>query len=101
MGALGLDSFLIAHQTYPRRQYWAIVNTLASVAMPGYAGVRMRLLQSPRSAMGEPFAASRSVVRDALQAQPDQRRNIDSLARYVAARPVAWDTRRIICWSAH
>lgn len=95
MGALGLDSFLIAHQTYPRRQDWAIVNTLASVAMTGYRlAFDMRLLQSPPfGEWAEPFAA-KQVGSSAMpfKRNPINAENIDSLARYVATLPrVAWD----------
>lgn len=95
MDALGLDSFLIAHQTYPRRQDWAIVNTLASVAMTGYRlAFDMRLLQSPPfGEWAEPFAA-KQVGSSAMpfKRNPINAENIDSLARYVAALPrVAWD----------
>lgn len=95
MGALGLDSFLITHQTYPRRQDWEIVNTLASIAMTGYRlAFDMRLLQSPPfGEWAEPFAA-KQVGSSAMpfKRNPINAENIDSLARYVATLPrVAWD----------
>lgn len=95
MGALGLESFTIAHQTYPRRQDWTILNALASVAMTGYRlAFDMRLLQSPPfGEWAEPFGA-KQVGSSAMpfKRNPINAENIDSLARHVAALPrVAWD----------
>lgn len=95
MGALGLGSYTIAHQTYPRRQDWAVVNGLAGVAMAGYRlAFDIRLLQSPPfGEWAEPFGA-KQVGSSAMpfKRNPINAENIDSLARYVATLPrVAWD----------
>ncbi|HRF97925.1 MAG TPA: lyase family protein, partial [Aggregatilineales bacterium] len=59
MQLLGLESFLIAHQTYPRRQDFDVVNALASIAMTLYRlAFDVRLLQSPPfGEWAEPFGA--------------------------------------------
>lgn len=95
MQTLGLDAFTIAHQTYPRRQDWAVVNALASVAMTGYRlAFDVRLLQSPPfGEWAEPFGA-KQVGSSAMpfKRNPINAENVDSLARLVAALPrVAWD----------
>lgn len=95
MQALSLDAFTIAHQTYPRRQDWAVVNALASVAMTGYRlAFDVRLLQSPPfGEWAEPFGA-KQVGSSAMpfKRNPINAENVDSLARLVAALPrVAWD----------
>ncbi|MBK9125625.1 MAG: adenylosuccinate lyase [Chloroflexi bacterium] len=95
MQSLGLDAFTITHQTYPRRQDWAIVNALASVAMTGYRlAFDVRLLQSPPfGEWAEPFGA-KQVGSSAMpfKRNPINAENVDSLARLVAALPrVAWD----------
>jgi adenylosuccinate lyase len=95
MQLLGLESFLIAHQTYPRRQDFDVVNALASIAMTLYRlAFDVRLLQSPPfGEWAEPFGA-KQVGSSAMpfKRNPINAENIDSLARYVATLPrVAWD----------
>ncbi len=95
MGALGLEAFIITHQTYPRRQDWMVINSLASIAMTCYRlAFDMRLLQSPPfGEWAEPFGA-KQVGSSAMpfKRNPINAENIDSLARYVATLPrVAWD----------
>ncbi len=95
MQSLGLDPFLIAHQTYPRRQDWDVMNSLASIAMTLYRlAFDVRLLQSPPfGEWAEPFG-SKQVGSSAMpfKRNPINAENIDSLARYVATLPrVAWD----------
>jgi adenylosuccinate lyase len=95
MGALGLDAFTIAHQTYPRRQDLKIVEGLASIAMTAYRlAFDLRLLQSPPfGEWSEPFAA-KQIGSSAMpfKRNPINAENIDSLARYVAGLPrLFWD----------
>lgn len=95
MGAVGLESFTIATQTYPRRQDWDVLNALAGVALTLYRlAFDVRLLQSPPfGEWAEPFG-SKQVGSSAMpfKRNPINAENIDSLARYVAALPrVAWD----------
>lgn len=95
MQAVGLDSFTIATQTYPRRQDWDVLNALAGVALTLYRlAFDVRLLQSPPfGEWAEPFGA-KQVGSSAMpfKRNPINAENIDSLARYVAALPrVAWD----------
>ncbi|GAP62880.1 adenylosuccinate lyase [Ardenticatena maritima] len=95
MEALGLEPFLIAHQTYPRRQDWLVLNALAGVAMTLYRlAFDVRLLQSPPfGEWREPFG-KKQVGSSAMpfKRNPINAENIDSLTRFVAALPrVAWD----------
>jgi len=95
MQAVGLESFTIATQTYPRRQDWDVLNALAGVALTLYRlAFDVRLLQSPPfGEWAEPFGA-KQVGSSAMpfKRNPINAENIDSLARYVAALPrVAWD----------
>lgn len=95
MRSLEIDPFLIAHQTYPRRQDWLVMNSLAGIAMTVYRlAFDVRLLQSPPfGEWAEPFGA-KQVGSSAMpfKRNPINAENIDSLARYVATLPrVAWD----------
>lgn len=95
MQALGLPSFLIATQTYTRRQDWEVVTALAGLGMSLYRmAFDLRILQSPPfGEWAEPFGASQ-VGSSAMpfKRNPVNAENIDSLARYLAALPrVAWD----------
>lgn len=95
MRSLEIDPFLIAHQTYPRRQDWLVMNSLAGIAMTIYRlAFDIRLLQSPPfGEWAEPFSA-KQVGSSAMpfKRNPINAENIDSLARYVATLPrVAWD----------
>lgn len=95
MARIGLEPFFIAHQTYPRRQDWDIVNGLAGVAMTLYRfAFDLRLLQSPViGEWAEPFG-SKQIGSSAMpfKRNPINSENIDSLARYVATLPrVLWD----------
>lgn len=95
MERIGLEPFFIAHQTYPRRQDWDIVNGLAGVAMTLYRfAFDLRLLQSPViGEWAEPFG-SKQIGSSAMpfKRNPINSENIDSLARYVATLPrVLWD----------
>lgn len=95
MNALGLPSFTIATQTYPRRQDWEVVNILAGLAMSIYKmAFDIRVLQSPTfGEWSEPFGAAQ-VGSSAMpfKRNPVNAENLDSLARYLATLPrVAWD----------
>lgn len=95
MGKLGLESFMIATQTYPRRQDWDIMNVLAGLGLTIYRmAFDLRVLQSPPfGEWAEPFGAAQ-VGSSAMpfKRNPINAENLDSLARYLAALPrVAWD----------
>jgi adenylosuccinate lyase len=95
MRAIGLEAFEIAHQTYPRKQDFDVLNGVAGLALTAYKfAFDMRLLQSPPiGEWNEPFA-KRQIGSSAMpfKRNPINAENIDSLARYVAALPrVAWD----------
>ncbi len=95
MEKIGLESFTIATQTYPRRQDWDVINALAGLAMTIYRmAFDMRILQSPPfGEWAEPFGASQ-VGSSAMpfKRNPINAENLDSLARYLATLPrVAWD----------
>jgi adenylosuccinate lyase len=95
MQAIDLLPFEIAHQTYPRRQDWDVLNALAGLAMTTYKfAFDLRLLQSPPiGEWGEPFA-SKQIGSSAMpfKRNPINAENMNSLARYIAALPrVAWD----------
>ncbi len=95
MAAIGLESFPVATQTYPRKQDWLVLNGLAGLAGSLYKfAFDLRLLQNP--ALGEwaePFGR-KQVGSSAMpfKRNPINAENIDSLARFVAVLPrVAWD----------
>lgn len=95
MAALDLSAYEVATQTYPRRQDWDVLNTLAGLAMTVYKlAFDLRLLQSPPfGEWSEPFG-SRQVGSSAMpfKRNPINAENLDSLARFLAALPrVAWD----------
>ncbi len=95
MRKLGIEPFLIATQTYTRRQDWAILSGLAGVGMTLYKlAFDLRLLQSPPfGEWAEPFGRSQ-VGSSAMpfKRNPINAENIDSLARYLSSLPgVAWD----------
>jgi adenylosuccinate lyase len=95
MQALDLTAFEIAHQTYPRRQDWTVLNALAGFAMTAYKfAFDLRLLQSPPfGEWGEPFG-KKQIGSSAMpfKRNPINAENMNSLARYVATLPrVGWD----------
>lgn len=95
MQALGLKPFLIATQTYTRRQDWAVLTALSGIGLTLYKlAFDLRLLQSPPfGEWAEPFG-TQQVGSSAMpfKRNPINAENIDSLARYLAALPaVAWD----------
>ena len=95
MAELGLDSFPIATQVYPRGQDYRVLTALAGLAASLYRfGFDLRLLQSPPfGEWSEPFGA-KQVGSSAMpfKRNPINAENMNSLARYVAALSrVAWD----------
>jgi adenylosuccinate lyase len=95
MSNLGLEAFPVTTQTYPRKQDWLVLNTLAGLAGSLYKfAFDLRILQSqPFGEWSEPFG-SRQVGSSAMpfKRNPIGAENTDSLARLVAALPrVAWD----------
>jgi adenylosuccinate lyase len=95
MDDLGLRTWLVANQTYPRRQDWAVLSALAGVGSAAYRfALDLRLLQNPTiGEWSEPFG-SRQVGSSAMpfKRNPIRAEKIDSLARYLAQLPrVAWD----------
>lgn len=95
MGALGLDAFDVATQTYPRKQDLVVVTALAGLGQTLYKfAFDLRLLQSPvLGEWAEPFGA-KQIGSSAMpfKRNPIVAENIDSLARHLAALPrVAWD----------
>ncbi len=95
MATLGLEPFLVATQTYPRKLDWLLLNALAGLAGSLHRfAFDLRFLQSPSiGEWAEPFG-SRQVGSSAMpfKRNPIQSENIDSLARVLAALPrIAWD----------
>ncbi len=95
MQALGLDTFPVTTQTYPRKQDWLVMNALAGLAGSLYKlAFDLRVLQSaPFGEWAEPFAREQ-VGSSAMpfKQNPVGAENIDSLGRLVAGLPrLAWD----------
>ncbi|MBE7551325.1 MAG: adenylosuccinate lyase [Anaerolineales bacterium] len=95
MAAINLEPFPVATQTYPRKQDWLVLNSLAGVAGSLYKfAFDLRLLQAPSlGELAEPFGR-KQVGSSAMpfKRNPINAENIDSLARFVATLPrVAWD----------
>ncbi|MCL4507870.1 MAG: adenylosuccinate lyase [Chloroflexi bacterium] len=92
---LGMEAFLAATQTYPRKQDWLVVNVLSGIAQSLYKfAFDLRVLQSPPiGEWAEPFG-SKQVGSSAMpfKRNPINSEKIDSLARYLAGLPrVMWD----------
>ena len=92
---LGLPFFEVTSQTYPRRQDYAVLSTLAAMGSTLYKlAFDLRILQSPViGEWSEPFGA-RQVGSSAMpfKRNPIQAEKIDSLARLLASLPqVAWN----------
>lgn len=95
MAAIDLEPFPVATQTYPRKQDWLVLNSLAGVAGSLYKfAFDLRLLQAPSlGELAEPFGR-KQVGSSAMpfKRNPINAENIDSLARFIATLPrVAWD----------
>jgi adenylosuccinate lyase len=95
MAKIGLPAFDVAHQTYPRRQDWDVVNALAGIGMTANKfAFDVRVLQSPPiGEWHEPFG-KKQIGSSAMpfKRNPVNAENMNSLARYLATLPrVAWD----------
>ena len=95
MDSLGLQSFEVATQTYPRKQDWFVLNALAGLCASLHKfAFDLRILQSPPiGEWSEPFG-EKQVGSSAMpfKRNPIVAENIDSLTRLVAALPrTAWD----------
>lgn len=95
MAAIDLEPFEVAHQTYPRRQDWDVLNALAGFAMTAYKfAFDLRVLQSPPIGEWNEAFGKRQIGSSAMpfKRNPVNAENMNSLARYVATLPrVAWD----------
>ena len=94
MDALNLPAFEVANQTYPRRQDWAVVSTLAGLAITlNKFAFDLRILQSPPfGEWREPFGKSQ-IGSSAMpfKRNPINAENMNSLARLVAGLPeILW-----------
>jgi adenylosuccinate lyase len=92
---LGLPFFLVATQTYPRKQDYAVISALAGLGGSLYKyAFDLRLLQSPPiGELAEPFGR-KQVGSSAMpfKRNPIQAEKIDSLGRALAQMPrLAWD----------
>jgi len=94
MQQLGLRSFDIANQVYPRQQDYRVLTTLAGLAASLYRfAFDVRLLQSPPvGEWSEPFGVQQvGSTAMPFKRNPVNAENMNSLARYVAALvDVAW-----------
>lgn len=95
MVKLNLAAYDVAHQTYPRRQDWHVINALAGFAMTAYKfAFDLRLLHSPPlGEWAEPFG-KKQIGSSAMpfKRNPINTENMNSLARFVARLPhVMWD----------
>jgi adenylosuccinate lyase len=95
MQQLGLRSFDIANQVYPRQQDYRVLAALAGLAASLYRfAFDVRLLQSPPvGEWSEPFGVQQvGSTAMPFKRNPVNAENMNSLARYVAALVhVAWD----------
>ncbi len=92
---LGLPFFLITNQTYPRKQDYFVISTLAGMGASIYKfAFDLRLLQSPPiGEWSEPFA-EKQVGSSAMpfKRNPINAEKMNSLARMLAQMPpVAWN----------
>jgi adenylosuccinate lyase len=95
MARLGLETFPVVTQTYPRKQDWLVLNALAGLAGSLYKiAFDLRVLQSqPFGEWSEPFG-QHQVGSSAMpfKRNPENAETMDSLARLLATLPrVAWD----------
>ena len=95
MVRLGMETFLVTTQTYPRKQDWLVLNALAGLAGSLYKfAFDLRILQSPPfGEWSEPFGRQQ-VGSSAMpfKRNPENAETLDSLARLAATLPgVAWD----------
>lgn len=92
---LDLPFYFVAAQTYPRKQDYTILASLAGLGQSLYKlAFDLRFLQSPSiGELSEPFG-SKQVGSSAMpfKRNPIRAEKIDSLGRYLASLPrVAWD----------
>ncbi len=95
MEKLGLEAFPVTTQTYPRKQDWRVVSTLAGLCASLHKfAFDLRVLQAPPfGEWSEPFG-QRQVGSSAMpfKRNPIQAENMDSLTRWVATLPaLAWE----------
>jgi adenylosuccinate lyase len=95
MASLGLPSWPVANQTYPRRQDLVVLSALSALGSTLYRfAMDLRVLQNPTiGEWAEPFG-SKQVGSSAMpfKRNPISAEKVDSLARYLAQLPrVAWD----------
>ncbi|MEM2250994.1 MAG: adenylosuccinate lyase [Candidatus Hadarchaeales archaeon] len=95
MEKLGISSFHISTQTYPRKLDFILLNVLASIAQSAHKfGLDFRLLQSPAfGEISEPMKEAQ-VGSSAMpfKKNPVSAERMCSLARYVSVLPkIAWD----------
>ena len=95
MAALGIESFPVTSQVYPRKQDWYILNALAGLAGSLYKfAFDLRLLQSSGiGEMSESFATTQ-VGSSAMpfKRNPVEAEKMNSLARYLSTLPhIAWE----------
>jgi adenylosuccinate lyase len=95
MQTLKIDCFPVSTQTYPRKQDWLVINSLAGLGSTLYRfAFDVRILQSPlvgewSEAFGQDQVGSSAMP---FKTNPINAEKIDSLARYLAGLPrVAWD----------
>ena len=95
MDFLGINSFTVSTQTYPRKQDWFILNALSGLGATLYRfAFDIRILQSPLSGELSENFSKHQVGSSAMpfKSNPINSEKIDSLSRYLAALPrVAWD----------
>lgn len=91
MSKLGLESFLIASQTYPRKIDHIVLSILSSIAQSVHKfGVDIRILQSPVfGELSEPVGRSQvGSSTMAFKRNPVAAERMCSLARYVSTLPI-------------
>ena len=95
MQILKIDCFPVSTQTYPRKQDWLVLNSLAGLGGTLYRlAFDVRILQSPligewTEAFGQDQVGSSAMP---FKTNPINAEKIDSLGRYLASLPrVAWD----------
>ena len=95
MEILNIDCFPVSTQTYPRKQDWLVLNSLAGLGATLYRfAFDVRILQSPLIGEWSEAFEQDQVGSSAMpfKTNPINAEKIDSLARYLASLPrVAWD----------
>ncbi|SVD58149.1 uncharacterized protein METZ01_LOCUS411003, partial [marine metagenome] len=95
MQILNIDCFAVSTQTYPRKQDWLVLNSLAGLGATVYRfAFDVRLLQSPLIGEWSEDFGKNQVGSSAMpfKTNPINAEKIDSLGRYLAGLPrVAWD----------